>query len=126
MRIVFACVGNSCRSQMAEGLMRARAGGRHEVFSAGTHPAGHVSRGAVDALAEWGIDISAHRPKRLDEVPADPDLLITLCEDRCPSVRAGRREYWPTPDPYGGSIDEFRAVRNGIAERVRDLLERLP
>lgn len=119
------CVGNSCRSQMAEGLARSLSAGKHEVWSAGTQPASHVSPQAADAMAEKGVDISAHRPKSLAEVPADVDLAVTLCDDRCPTVRAGRREHWPMPDPYGGPVDDFRAVRDRIEQRVRDLLERL-
>ena len=125
MRILFVCVGNSCRSQMAEGLARALSAGMHEVWSAGTRPAGHVSPQAVQVLAERGIDISSKRPKSLADVPADVDLAIALCEDRCPTVRANRHEHWPTPDPYGGPVSEFRAVRDQIEARVRDLLERL-
>ena len=126
MKILFVCVGNSCRSQMAEGLARSLSAGRHEVWSAGTQPTSLVSPEAVQALAEKGVDISAHRPKSLAEVPADVDLAVTLCEDRCPTVRADRREHWPTPDPYGGPAQDFRAVRDRIEARIRDLLERLP
>jgi len=125
MKILFVCVGNSCRSQMAEGLLRSLCAGRHDVWSAGTHPASRVSPEAVQALAEKGVDISAHHPKSLAEAPADIDLAVTLCDDRFPTVRAVRREHWPTPDPFGESVDDFRAVRDRIEARVRDLLERL-
>jgi len=125
MTILFLCVGNSCRSQMAEGLARALSDGRHQVWSAGTHPMTRVSPEAVQVLAEKGVDISAHRPKSITEVPADVDLAVTLCEDRCPTLRAHRREHWPTPDPYGGPVDDFRTARDQIEARVRDLLERL-
>jgi arsenate reductase (thioredoxin) len=125
MKVLFVCVGNSCRSQMAEGLFRALASGEHQAWSAGTHPASRVSPGAVQALAERGIDISHQRPKGLAEAPPDVELAVALCEDSCPQVRAGRREHWPTPDPIGGSLDEYRAVRDQIEARIRDLLERL-
>jgi len=125
MKILFVCVGNSCRSQMAEGLARALSAGRHEVWSAGTHPMIRVSPEAVQVLAERGIDISAHRPKSIAEAPDDVDLEVTLCEDRCPTLRANSREHWPTPDPYGGTVGDFRAARDQIEARVRDLLERL-
>ena len=125
MVILFVCVGNSCRSQMAEGLLRALAGGRHVALSAGTRPASAVSPEAVAVMAEHGIDISAQRPKSLADVPGGIDVAVTLCDDRCPTLAAIRREHWPTPDPYGGPVDGFRAVREQTEARVRDLLERL-
>jgi len=109
---------------MAEGLARALGAGRHEVWSAGTFPASRVSRQAVEALAEKGIDISDHRPKGLDQLPPDIDVAVTLCEDACPTVRAARREHWPTRDPVGAPVEMFREIRDEIEARVRDLLER--
>jgi len=126
MKILFVCIGNSCRSQMAEGLARARAGGKHEICSAGSAPAPGVAPGAVQALAEQGIEISQYRPKGLGQVPQDVDLVITLCEESCPTVGASRQEHWPLRDPVGGPIELFREIRDEIDARIRALLERLP
>ena len=125
MKILFVCIGNSCRSQMAEGLARARVAGKHEIWSAGTAPADRVSPGAIQALAERGIDIAGHVPKGLGDVPEKIDLAVTLCGDDCAAVRAGRREHWPVRDPVGGPIELFREIRDEIDARIGELLERL-
>ena len=127
--IVFLCVANSARSQMAEGLARARAGG-WRVFSAGSNP-GRLSSTAVEAMREMGIDISAQYSKGLDDVPlAEADLMVTLCaEEVCPVVPAGRakRLHWPLPDPAaatgdpGARLERFRAVRDELARRIAEI-----
>jgi arsenate reductase (thioredoxin) len=131
-RILFLCTHNSSRSQMAEGLLRARGGRRHQVFSAGTHPR-TVHPLAVKAMAELGIDISEHAGHRAkgieafaDEAPMD--LVVTVCDEaaeECPYFpRARRQEHWGFPDPSKatGSEEErlavFRHVRDAIAVRV--------
>ena len=130
-RILFLCTSNSARSQMAEGLARALGGDRVEVWSAGIEPKG-VHPLAVRAMAERGIDISRQSSKDLSAVPADPDVVITLCDnaaDRCPAF-PGRvqRVHWSLPDPaaVAGSEDErmaaFRAVRSEIESRLTGFL----
>jgi arsenate reductase (thioredoxin) len=127
IRILFLCTGNSARSQMAEGLARALGGKRVHVWSAGIEPKG-VHPLAVRAMAERGIDIASQQSKDLSAVPADPDVLITLCDnaaDRCPAF-PGRvaRVHWSLPDPaaVAGTEDQrlaaFRAARAEIESRL--------
>ncbi len=132
--LLFLCVANSARSQMAEGLARARFGDRVRVASAGSSPA-TVNPFAIAALDEVGIDISGHRSKRVDAIePAAVDLVVTLCaEEVCPAFLGNaRRLHWPLPDPAGaaGSDAErlagFRAVRDEIARRLDTLDALLP
>ena len=132
MRVLFLCTHNSSRSQMAEGLLRARGGDRYAVFSAGTHPRG-VHPLAIQVMREIGIDISeaaGHRAKSLDEFKgqAPMDLVVTVCDDaaeECPYFPGARRqEHWGFPDPSAviGSDEErlaaFRSVRDAIAQRI--------
>jgi arsenate reductase len=120
--VVFLCVANSARSQMAEGLARATAPAGWRVYSAGSRP-GVLSTRAVAAMSEIGIDISSHYSKGLDDVPiAEADVVVTLCaEEECPvAYTKGRRLHWPFPDPAGGGGDlaGFREVRDAIAARI--------
>ena len=131
-RVLFLCTHNSSRSQMAEGLLRARGGTRYQVFSAGTHPRA-VHPLAIKAMAELGIDISeqaGHRAKGIEEFESEPpmDLVVTVCDEaaeECPYFpRARRQEHWGFPDPSKASGTEterlavFRRVRNAIVERI--------
>lgn len=125
--VVFLCVANSSRSQMAEGLARATAPDGWQVFSAGSRPTA-VNPVAVEAMREIGIDISAQHAKGLDAVPvADADVVVTLCADEeCPvTVTSARRLSWPLPDPTVAPepqrLDAFRAVRDALAGRLREL-----
>lgn len=131
-RVLFLCVNNSCRSQMAEGLARALAGDLWEVTSAGTAPT-QVNPLAVRVMAEVGIDISEQTAKRLDpDMLARADLVITLCgeaEEACPRTPPGvKRWHWPLPDPARakGTEEEilgvFRQVRDEIRRRLLELL----
>ena len=127
--LLFLCVANSARSQMAEGLARARFGARARVASAGSSPTA-VNPLAVAALDEVGIDIRGQRSTGVDDVdPAAVDVVVTLCaEEVCP-VFPGRvrRLHWPMPDPAGASgsdaerLERFRWVRDEIARRLGDL-----
>jgi arsenate reductase len=131
-RVLFLCTHNSSRSQMAEGLLRARGGNRYEVFSAGTHPRA-VHPLAIKAMAELSIDISegaVHRAKGIEAFDDAPpmDLVVTVCDEaaeECPYFpRARRQEHWGFPDPSAatGSEEErlavFRQVRDAIAARI--------
>jgi arsenate reductase len=127
VKILFLCVANSARSQMAEGLARAMFGDRAEVASAGSAPS-RVNPLAIAAMAEAGIDISAHRSKSISEVnAADFDLIITLCADEvCPVVPGRVKQlHWPLPDPAAAPPDQaaerFRSVRDEIARRLKTL-----
>lgn len=132
-KILFLCTGNSCRSQMAEGLLRHWAGDRFDVASAGTHPVG-LNPEAVAAMREVGIDISHHRSKKVDEfVGQSFDAVITVCDrakESCPVFPGGSAFYHrPLDDPAAaqGSSEErkgvFRRVRDEIAERIRKFIE---
>ena len=125
--ILFLCVANSARSQLAEGLARARFGHRARVQSAGSAPS-TVNPAAIDVLAEIGIDISHHTSKSVDTIdPASVDLVVTLCaEEVCPVFLGGaRRLHWPLPDPAAVSAElkhaRFREVRDQIAARLDTL-----
>jgi arsenate reductase len=135
-RIVFLCTGNSCRSQMAEGLLRDRFGDRVESLSAGTRPAGEVHPLAVRAMAEVGIDLTGQRPKTvLDLGPGPFHLALTVCDnarEACPSLPGAlRQEHLGFPDPADaeGTEEErmavFRRVRDEIAAAVAELEARL-
>jgi thioredoxin type arsenate reductase len=127
--VLFLCVANSARSQMAEGLARALAPTRHRFWSAGSEP-GTLHPLAVAALAEVGIDISHQRAKGLSHIPLDEvDAIVTLCaEEVCPYVaRAVRRLHWPLPDParVEGSDAERLAAFRAVRDRLRELLPQL-
>lgn len=126
-KILFLCVANSARSQMAEGLARAALGPGVEVASAGSVPT-HVNPHAIAAMAEIGIDISGHRSKSVDDVDAGRfDLIVTLCADEvCPVVPVRvARLHWPLPDPAAAPPDQaaarFREVRDEIQRRIEGL-----
>lgn len=132
--LLFLCVANSSRSQMAEGLARARFGDRALVASAGSSPA-TVSPFAIAALDEVGIDISGHHSKSVDTIdPETVDLVVTLCaEEVCPAfLGTARRLHWPLPDPAAGAgsaverLAGYRAVRDEIARRLDTLDDLLP
>jgi arsenate reductase (thioredoxin) len=136
-RVLFLCTHNSSRSQMAEGLLRARGGTRYKVFSAGTHPRA-VHSLAIKVMAELGIDISeqsGHRAKGIEAFDDAPpmDLVVTVCDEaaeKCPYFpRARRQEHWGFPDPSAatGSKAErlavFRQVRDAIAARIEAFIQ---
>ena len=125
MRILFVCVENSNRSQMAEAFARIRGGDRVEVYSAGSRPSGQVNPKAIEAMRELDYDLSQHRSKSLDDVPqVEFDYAITMgCSDECPHVHAKQREDWQIPDPKALPADEFRQVRDLIDSKVRQLLD---
>ena len=125
LRLLFVCVENSNRSQMAEAFARMHGGDTIEAYSAGSRPSGRVNPRAIAAMQELGYDLSQHRSKSLDEVPQQVDVAITMgCGDACPNVQAVRREDWQIPDPRDMHPDEFRQVRDLIERKVRELLAR--
>jgi arsenate reductase len=125
--VLFLCVHNAGRSQMAAGWTRELAGDRVRVLSAGSQRAEHVNPAAVAAMAEVGIDIATQQPQRwTDEIVGDSDVVVTMgCGDECPYVPGTRYVDWPLDDPAGRPVDEVRPVRNEIERRVRDLLAEL-
>lgn len=126
-QVLFVCVHNSGRSQMAAGLLNHRAGGRVTVRSAGSAPADEINPAAVEVMEELGIDLSREFPKALtgDQVAA-ADVVITMgCGDACPFYPGKRYEDWEVEDPAGKSVDEVRLIRDELAVRVEALLEDL-
>jgi protein-tyrosine-phosphatase len=126
-RVLFVCVENSNRSQIAEAFARMHGGDQVVAFSAGSRPSGRVNPRAVEAMRERGYDLGSHTSKSLAEIPdVDFDAAVTMgCGDACPLVRARRREDWAIPDPRDMSPEQFRAVRDLIEQKVKTLLESL-
>ncbi len=120
--VVFACVHNAGRSQMAAAFFEQLADPHlARATSAGTAPGERVHPEVIEALREVGIDVSSARPQKLtDALAATADWLITMgCGDACPVVPGARRDDWPLPDPKGRPIEEVRAIRDDVAARVR-------
>jgi protein-tyrosine-phosphatase len=126
LRLLFVCVENSNRSQMAEAFARMHGGAEVEAFSAGSRPSGRVNPKAITMMGERGYDLGAHASKGLEALPrVEFDAAVTMgCGDACPDVRARLREDWDIPDPRAMSEDGFRGVRDRIEAQVRALLER--
>ena len=125
-RVLFVCVENSNRSQMAEAFARLHGGSGVEALSAGSKPSGQINPKAVRFMAELGYDLTAHASKSLDEIDGEFDAVITMgCGDSCPWVPARLREDWALPDPKHMDDDRYRAVRDEIARRVKTLLAAL-
>lgn len=122
--VLFVCVANSCRSQMAEAIASSIAGQGWEIWSAGSHPSGRVHPLAIQLMEEVGLDLSHHQPKGLDEVPNRRwDYVVTMgCGDACPTVAATKRLDWEIPDPIGLPPPEARRIRDQIARLVRDMI----
>jgi arsenate reductase len=125
--VLFVCVHNAGRSQMAAGWLRQLGGDRVEVRSAGSEPAEKINPVAVRAMAEVGIDITAAVPRKLDaELAAGSDVVVTMgCGDACPYFPGIRYEDWQLTDPAGQPIEVVRAVRDEIRDRVTALLAEL-
>ena len=125
--VLFLCVHNAGRSQMAAALLTRRAGDRVAVYSAGSEPGETLNPAVVAAMAELEIDISAEQPKKLtDEMARDADVVVTMgCGDACPVYPGKRYVDWEFPDPAGKALDEVRPIRDDIATRVDRLLDEL-
>ena len=125
-RVLFVCIENSNRSQMAEAFARMLGGDGVEAFSAGSAPSGRINPKAVRFMAEVGYDLGMHASKSLDEIRGDFDAVVTMgCGDKCPWVPAKRREDWALPDPRDMNDDAYRTVRDEISARVQRLLAAL-
>lgn len=122
-RVIFVCVENSNRSQMAEAFARMHAAGRLEAFSAGSRPSGRINPGAIEAMSELGYDLTTHRSKGLEEFSGSIfDIAVTIgCGDQCPSLAARKRIDWQIPDPREMPPDEFRRIRDLIESNVKEL-----
>jgi len=122
--VLFVCVANSCRSQMAEAVAKSLGRGAWEVWSAGASPSGQVHPVAVQLMAELGLDLGGHRSKGLADVPQrEWDYVVTMgCGDACPAVSARHRIEWAVPDPVGMPLEEARRVRDQLIESVRALM----
>ncbi len=124
-RLLFVCVENSCRSQIAEAFARIHGGENVEVFSAGSRPSGKVNPKAVECMREIGYDLTTHQSKSLDDIPqVSYDFVATMgCGDECPYIAAKRREDWQIPDPKDMPTDEFRKIRDQIEQKIVKIFE---
>jgi len=126
-RVLFVCVENANRSQMAEAFARIHGGDAVEASSAGSRPSGVINPKAVRFMGELGYDLSTHESKSLDEIDGEFDAVVTMgCGDSCPWVPAARREDWALPDPKHMDDAAYRVVRDEISARVKALLDSLP
>ena len=126
-KILFVCVENARRSQMAEGFAEAFGQGKIEVYSAGSRPSSAIDPLVIEVMKEKGIDLSGKRPKGLNDLPPiEMDYLVTMgCEETCPAIPAKKIIEWEIPDPKGKSTDFFREVRDVIEGKVKSLLEEI-
>jgi protein-tyrosine-phosphatase len=126
-RVVFVCVENSNRSQMAEAFAHIHGAGKVEAQSAGSRPSGKVNPKAVAAMKELGYDLTAHSSKGLEQLGGQTfDVAVTMgCGDECPLVLAQRRQDWQIPDPKDLPPERFREVRDLIEGKVKELLKEL-
>ena len=123
-RILFVCIENSFRSQIAEAFACIYGGKEVTAYSAGSKPSGQVHPKAIAAMKELGYDLARHTSKSLSEIPdVEYDVAVTMgCGDECPMVRAKRRESWEIPDPKNIAPEEVTAIRDLIGRKVKGLL----
>jgi protein-tyrosine-phosphatase len=126
-KVIFVCVENSNRSQMAEAFARIHGAGKVEAHSAGSRPSGRVNPKAVEAMQELGYDLTTHTSKGLDAFNGkEVDVAVTMgCGDECPLVLARQRVDWKIPDPRDMTPEQFRDVRNLIESKVKELIATL-
>jgi len=126
-RVLFVCVENSNRSQMAEAFARMLGGNAVEAYSAGSKPSGVINPKAIEAMHELGYNLAVHGSKSLSELPDVVfDFVATMgCGDECPYILARKRTDWALPDPKHMSPEEYRNVRNQIRENVRAMLQEI-
>jgi arsenate reductase len=125
--VLFVCVHNAGRSQMAAALLERKAADRVRVFSAGSEPADQLNPAVVEAMKEIGIDISAERPKKLEDgMVREADVVITMgCGDACPIYPGKRYEDWELEDPSGKDLETVRGIRDQIEARIDGLIREL-
>ena len=125
LKIIFVCVENARRSQMAQGFAEALGREKVEVYSAGSRPSQQIDLMVIEVMKEKGIDLSSKRPKSLNDLPSiEMDYLVTMgCEETCPAVLAKKIIEWEIPDPKGKPIDEIRRIRDILEAKVKMLLE---
>jgi len=123
-KILFVCVENSCRSQMAEGFAKKYGGDNVEAYSAGSKPSGVVNPDAIKVMKEAGIDISGQSSKGFESLPYHKfDYIVTMgCQDSCPYFPAKTKTDWQIEDPKGKGLEVFRKVRDEIGNKVKELL----
>jgi arsenate reductase len=125
-KIVYVCVHNSCRSQMAEAWTKKLGSDIFEVYSAGTEKYHEVKPLVIEVMNEVGINMDSHYPKLLDDIPEEVDILITMgCMVVCPHVPNKHMEDWGLEDPSGGPIEGYRKTRDIIKEKVLNLIKRI-
>ena len=126
-RLLFVCVENANRSQMAEAFARIHGGAGIEAYSAGSRPSGVVNPKAIESMRQIGYDLSKHTSKSLEHIPqVEYDFVATMgCGDACPFVRSKQRVDWQIPDPKNLPADEFNTVRDVIEQKVREALNAL-
>jgi arsenate reductase len=126
-RVLFVCVQNAGRSQMAEALFARAVDGKHEARSAGTQPAERVHPEVAEAMSELGVDVSERVPSRLERNDAEwADVVVTMgCGDECPYIPGKRYVDWDLPDPAGRSAGEVRGIRDEVEAHVRELAAEL-
>ena len=127
IKIVFICVENARRSQMAQGFAEVFGGEKVEVYSAGSIPSSQIDPIVIEVMKEKGIDLTAKQPKGLNDLPLiEMDYLITMgCEETCPAVPTKKIIEWEIPDPKGKSIDIVRNVRDMVEDKVRVLIRKV-
>jgi arsenate reductase len=121
--VLFVCIQNAGRSQMAHALFERAAGDRHEARSAGSRPAAHVHPEVVDAMRELGIDLAGRQPHKLDGADMEwADVVVTMgCGDECPYIPGRRYVDWELDDPSGRPVEEVRRIRDELERRVAEL-----
>jgi protein-tyrosine-phosphatase len=126
-KVLFVCIENSNRSQMAQAFAKIYGKDKVEAFSAGSSPSGKINPKAIAAMKELNYDLSAHQSKSITEIPdVTFEYVITMgCGDNCPWVPAKNRIDWQIPDPRNMNENEFREVRNLIATKVKELLQEI-
>ena len=125
--VLFVCIENSCRSQMAEAFAHLYAQDSIQAYSAGSRPSGQINAKAISVMAQLGYDLDSHSSKSLSEIPqVKYDYVITMgCGDECPFIPAVVHEDWDLPDPKRLPLEEFRQVRDRFGERVKELAVRI-
>ncbi len=124
-KVVFICVENAGRNQMAQGFAEVYGKGKVEVYSAGSRPSSQINPLAIEVMREKGIDLSGRLPKGLDDLPpVEMDYLVTMgCEETCPAVPTKKILEWQIPDPKGKPLEEVRRIRDLLEAKVKTLLE---